>query len=117
MKKFDILLSESMRVTIRRVFGESASELIYRLSEKRSFARRGEVAENVEAFQAYLQRLVGAEISQIIVASSLRKLYTALRREYVEVERYLSLLDELDEVKFRLLMSLSNDNAGPPLHN
>lgn len=104
MEKFGELLSRSMDDTMRRVFGESASELIYRLMERHVSLRREEIGEKIEAFYAYLEKLLGSEEAQVIRATSLRRLYLKLRREYEEVERYFSFLDELYEIKFRLLI-------------
>jgi len=96
-------------MTLRRVFGESASELIYQLMERQVSLTREEVGEKIGAFHAYLKRLVGSEVSQIILANSLKWLCRELQREYEEVEKYFSLLDELYEVKFRLLASLQRE--------
>jgi len=103
VERFGELLSATMYVTMRQVFGESCSELIYRLMERQASLKREEVGEKIEAFQAYLQKLVGSEAAQIILATSLKELCTELRLEYEEIEKYLSLLDELYDVKFRLL--------------
>lgn len=104
MKRFGELLSETMNVTMRQVFGDSASELIYRLMERQVLLKREEVGEKIEVFHAFLQRLVGLEVAQIILASSLKDLCTLLRREYEEIEKYFLFLDELYDVKFRLLV-------------
>lgn len=103
MKGFGVLLSETMDVTMRQVFGESTSELIYRLMERQLSLKREEVGEKIEVFQAYLQKLVGSDVAQIILSTGLKELCTKLRREYEEVEKYFSFLDELYDVKFRLL--------------
>ena len=98
-----MLLSETMDVTMRQVFGASTSELIYRLMERQLSLKREEVGEKIEVFQAYLQKLVGLEVAQIILATGLKGLCLKLRREYEEVEKYFLLLDELYDVKFKLL--------------
>jgi len=103
VKGFGELLSETMSVTMMQVFGESCSELIYRLMERQVSLKREEVGEKIEAFQAYMNKLVGSEVAQIILATGLRGLCAGLRREYEEVEKYFLLLDELYDVKFRLL--------------
>jgi len=117
VEKFDALWSKAMYVTIKRVFGESASELIYRQAERQAFLRREQLGENVEVFQAYLQRLVGMEISQIILAASLKALCITLQREYEEIENHFSFLDELYRVKFKLLPPSSFDTACSPSYN
>jgi len=103
MRKFCVLLSETMDNTMKEVFGEPVSELIYRLMEKQASLKREEVGEKIEAFQAYLKKLVGSEVAQIILGIGLKELCSELRLEYEEVEKYFSLLDELYEVKFKLL--------------
>jgi len=105
VKKFGDMLSESMDVTMRQVFGESASELIYKLMERHVSLKRGEVGVKIEAFHAYLGRLVGSGVAQIILSIGLKGLCTELRREYEEIENYFWLLDELYEIKFGLLAS------------
>ncbi len=105
MKGFGELLFETMDDTIRQVFGESASELIYTLMQRHVLLKREEVGEKIEAFYAYLEKLLGSERAQIIQATSLKRLCLKLRREYEEVERYFSALDELYEIKFKLLAS------------
>jgi len=105
MERFGELLSDTMDDTMRQVFGETASELIYRLAERHVPLKREEVGEKVEAFYAYLEKLLGSERAQIIQNISLRRLCLKLRREYEEVEKYFWFLDELYEIKFNLLAS------------
>jgi len=112
VKRFGELLSGTMDVTLRQVFGESTSELIYRLMERQTSLKREEVGVKIEAFQAYLQKLVGSEVAQIILATSLKDLCSLLRREYEEIEKYFLLLDELYDVKSKLLvLSLKEDSS------
>jgi len=106
VKRFNQLLSETVDGTMRRVFGESASELIYRLMERQVSLRREEIGEKIEVFHAYVKMLVGSDVAHVILASSLKGLCSELRREYEEIERYFLLLDGLYEVKFRLLAPL-----------
>lgn len=103
MEKFDELLFETMDATLRQVFGESASELIYRLLERHLSLKREEIGEKIEALYACLEKLFGSEGAQIIRCTSLKRLCLVLRREYEEVEKYFSFLDELYEIKFRFL--------------
>jgi len=106
VEKFGELLSRTIDVTVKQMFGNSASKLIYRLMERQTSLKREEIGERFEAYQAYLERLVGLRVSQIILVASLKDLCTYLRREYEEVEKYFSVLDELYEVKFKLLTPL-----------
>jgi len=107
VRRFSELLSETINVTMRQVFGESAFELIYRLMERQASLKPEEVGEKIEAFQVYLQKVVGSEVAQILLATSLKGLCAELRREYEEIEKYFSFLDELYDVKFRLLAPFS----------
>jgi hypothetical protein len=115
MERFGGLLSGSLDVTIRQIFGDSASELIYSLMERQVHLKREEAGKNLEAFHAYVSRLVGSEIAQIILAGSLKRLCAEVEREYEQVESYFSLLDTLFEIKFKLLTSSSNEKC--PVHN
>jgi negative regulator of replication initiation len=109
MKRFGELLSVSLDATIRRIFGESASELIYSLMKRQAHLKPEEAGKNIEAFHAYVRRLVGSEIAQMILAESLKKLCAEVQREYEQVESHFSLLDVLYEIKFKLLTSSSNE--------
>jgi len=94
---------------MKKVFGESASDLIYQLMERQVSLTREETGEKIDAFHAYLKRLVGSEVSQIILTTRLKGLCCELQREYEEVEKCFSVLDELYEVKFRLLASFQKE--------
>lgn len=96
-------------VTIKRVFGESASELIYSVMERQASLNREEISEKIDDFQVYMRKLVGSEIAQIVLVTSLKDLCTRLQREYEEVEKYFSVLDELYEIKFNLLSPSSKE--------
>ncbi len=109
MKRFGELLSASLDVTMRQIFGESASELIISLVERQADVKREEAGKNIEAFHACVSRLVGSEIAQIILVGSLKKLCAEVQREYEQVESYFSVLDELYKIKFKLLTSSSNE--------
>jgi hypothetical protein len=106
MERFGDLLFEAIDDTMRLVFGESASELIYSLMERQVMVKREEVGEKIEVFYSYLEKLLGSEGARIIQATSLKRLCLKLRREYEEIEKYFSFLDELYETKFKLLASL-----------
>jgi hypothetical protein len=103
VEKFGELLYETMNDTLRRIFGESASELISRLTEKYGFLKPEEISEKNEAFYDYLERLLGLEGAQIVRNLSVKRLYFKLQREYEDTEKYFTLLDELYEIKFKLL--------------
>lgn len=104
MTKFGELWSEAIDVTIKGTFGMSGSSLIYELMERQASLKREELGEKVDAFHTYIEKLLGSEVALIVLASSLRILCDKLRRECEEVEKCFSVLDELYEVKFRLLV-------------
>ena len=104
MERFEELLFEAIDDTVRQVFGESNSELIYALMERHGMVKQKDVGERIEAFHAYLEKLVGSEGAQIIQATSIKRLCLKLQREYEEVEKYFTVLDELYEIKFKLLI-------------
>ena len=106
MKKFGELLLESIHSTVRLVFGESTSALIYTLTERQALLKREEIGEKIEVFYSYLEKLLGSEGAQIIHATCLKRLCLKLQREYKEVEMYFSFLDKLYEIKFKLLAPL-----------
>ena len=109
MKRFGELLSASLDVTMRQIFGESASELIISLVERQAGVKREEAGKKIEAFHACVSRLVGSEIAQMILVESLKKLCAEVQREYEQVESYFSFLDALYKVKFEILTSSSNE--------
>jgi len=106
MERFGELLFEAIDDTMRMVFGESASELVYSLMERHALLKREEFGEKIEVFFSYLEKLLGSEGARIIQNISLKRLCLKLRREYEEIEMYFSFLDELYEIKFKLLASL-----------
>ena len=55
-----------------------------------------------------MERLLGSEIAHVILAMSLKELCAKLQREYEQVESYFSFLDELYEIKFKLLAPMAN---------
>lgn len=109
MERFGELFSASLDGTMRQIFGESASELIISLVERQTGVKREEAGKNIEAFHAYVSRLVGSEIAQIILVASLKKLCAEVQREYEQVESHFSVLDELYEIKFKLLTPSPNE--------
>jgi len=104
MERFDVLLFEAIDDTIRLVFGEFASDLIYGFMERHVSLKRQEVGEKIEVFSSCLEKLLGSERALIVQAASLKRLCLKLRREYEQVERYFAILDELSEIKFKLLV-------------
>jgi hypothetical protein len=105
MKRFGELLFEATDDTMKLVFGKSASKLIYTFMERHVTVKREEIGEKIHDFYSYLEKLLGSKGAQIIQATSLKRLCLKLKREYEEVEMYFSFLDELYEIKFKLLAS------------
>jgi len=91
---------------MKHVFGKSASEIIYRFMERQAALEREEVGQHVELFYSYLEKLFGPEGTYTLRTACLKRLCTKLQHEYEEVEKYFSFLDELYEIKFRLLAPL-----------
>jgi len=104
MKRFSELLFETTDDTMRQIFGESTSEMIYGFMERQVIVKREEVGERMEVFYSYLEKLLGSEGAQIIRETGLRRLCLKLQREYEEIETYFSFLDKLYEIKFKLLV-------------
>ena len=103
MQRFSELFFEAMDDALREVFGESAYDLICRFMETHASLKREEFGETIEVVYVPLEKLLGSESTRIIQATSLKRLCLKLQREYEEVEKYFSVLDELYEIKFRLL--------------
>lgn len=112
MEQFGKLLFAATDDTVRLVFGESNAELIFNFVEARGFLRREDVGEKIDSFFDLLEELIGSKAAGLIKAVSLKSLCLRLRREYEEVERYFSVLDELYEAKFKLLaLSLREEGS------
>jgi len=112
MKRFGELLFETTDDTMKRIFGESTSEMIYGFMERQVMVKREEIGERMEIFYSYLEKLLGSEGEQIIRETSLRRLCLKLQREYEEIEAYFSFLDKLYEIKFKLLAPSSFSLTG-----
>ena len=113
MENFDDLMFESLDDTLRLVLGENASALIRSLTKQQS-ALKVEVNKNMDAIFAYLEKLIGKEGTQIIQTICIKRLCYKLKQEYEEVEAHFLLLDELYEMKFKLLAPLlKKENSAP----
>jgi len=104
LKQFDGLLLQTLDKTIRIIFGESAFQVVHEFLERHAPLKRG-IGQEVEAFCAFLEELLGSERAQMIYISSLRLLHYELQREYDDVRAHLLILDELDRLRFKLLIS------------
>jgi len=100
---------EALDDTLRRVLGESVSELIHSLTERQPSPELKQSGGNIETIISYLEKLIGKEGTQIIQTASIKRLCLKLKQEYEEVEDHFLFLDELYEMKFKLLVPLQNE--------
>lgn len=105
MEKFNELLSEALDDTLKLVLGERASDFIHSVVQ-RSPSPELAVEEDIDATIAYLEKLIGKEGAQIIHAASIKRLCLKIKKEYEDVEAHFLVLDELYEMKFKLLAPL-----------
>ena len=108
MDNFNELMFEALDDTLRRVLGENVSELTYSLTERQLSLKIKEFDGNLEVIISYLEKLLGKEGARIIHTISIRRLCKKLKQEYEEVEDHFLVLDELYEMKFKLLAPLVN---------
>lgn len=99
---------EALEDTLRRVLGENASKLIHSLTERRTALKLKAIGNNIDAILGYLEKLLGKEGARIIHATSIKRLCLKLKEEYEEVESHFTVLDELYDMKFKLLVPLLN---------
>lgn len=109
MKDFDELFWESVHSTIAWIFGEAPSELMCGLAERQASLKREENGVKIEVFHDYLEKLLGSERTQVVWAASLKCLVINLKQEYEEIKKHLSLLDQLYEAKFKLLVAADSE--------
>jgi len=82
--------------------------LIHSLTERRASLKLEAIGNNIEGILGYLEKLLGKKWARIIHATSIRRLWLKLKEEYEEVESHFSVLDELYDMKFKLLVPLLN---------
>ena len=109
MENFNDLMFEALDDTLRLMLGESVSELINSLKKRQSSLKLKEVGNNIDDIISYLEKLLGKEGAQIIQTVSIKRLCLKLKQEYEEVEAHFLFLDELYEIKFKLLAPLLNE--------
>jgi hypothetical protein len=112
LKQFDRLMLQSLNRTVRFIFGESASQIVWDFLDRHQSLKR-DIGQEIEAFCAFLDALLGSERAQVVYVASLRFLHHELQQEYARVQDYLAILDELDKLRLRLLASPGGQT--PPL--
>lgn len=109
MENFNDLMFAALEDTLRQVLGENVSKLIYSITEKRAALKLQTIGNNTDAVIDCLEKLLGKEGARIIHAASIKRLCLKLKEEYEEVESHFLVLDELYEMKFKLLAPLLNE--------
>ena len=107
---FNDLMFEALDDTLRTVLGERVFSLVHSLTQKHLSMEIDE-HQNVEAVMSYLEKLIGKEGARVLHSASIKRLCCKLRQEYEEVEAHFSVLDELYEMKFRLLTPLQKEKS------
>jgi len=111
------LMFEVLDDAIRMVLGENASNLIHSLTEKQLAPKIKESSNNIGTVMAYLEKLIGKEGVQIIQITSIKRLCHKIKQEYEDVEAHFLVLDELYEMKGKLLAPLQNEKNNHVDHN
>jgi len=85
--RLDDLLLSVVDETMRQIFREDATKVIYDYLENNFHLKREEIAEKPEVFSDGLERLLGSA-APVIEKMILKNLYCELRLEYAEKEGY-----------------------------
>jgi hypothetical protein len=109
VENFEELMFEALDDTLRRVLGKNISELIHSFKERQTQLKLTDISNNIDDIIAYLEKLIGKEGTQIIQTISIKRLFLKLKHEYEKVEAHFLLLDELYEMKFKLLAPLETE--------
>ncbi|MDG6221764.1 MAG: hypothetical protein IAX21_06370 [Candidatus Bathyarchaeota archaeon] len=111
MDAFDNLLGEALDDTLKIVLGNSVSDLIHKLTEKHLSTKITEKQNTIETKINYLEKLIGKEGTQVIQTATMKRLCLKLKNEYQEVEEHFLILDELYEMKLKMLFQLQNQKT------
>lgn len=111
MDYFGKLMFESLNEAVRLVLGENICQLIYSFIKRQPSLKLEEVGDKIGVVTSYLEKLLGKEGAQIIQTFGIKRLCLKLKREYEEVEDHFVFLDELYEIKFRLLVASSRERS------
>jgi len=87
MERLDDLLLKVVDETLREVFRETGTKVIYGYLENNSHLKREEIAEKPEVFSAGLERLM-VTAAPVIENLILKSLYSRLGLKFVEKEGY-----------------------------
>jgi hypothetical protein len=111
MDAFDTLMIEALDDTLRIVLGDSVSDLIHKLTEKHLSTKAKGNLNSMETKISYLEKLIGKEGVQVIQAQTMKRLCHKLKKEYQEVEEHFLILDELYEMKLKMLCQLQRQKT------
>jgi len=111
MDAFDRLMVEALDDTLRIVLGENVSDLIHSLTEKHIATKVTYNHDSIETKISYLEKLIGKEGVQVIQTETMKRLCHKLKKEYQEVEEHFLILDELYEMKLKMLCQLQNQKT------
>lgn len=97
MERLNDLMLNVVDETLKQIFGEAGTTLIYDYLENNCHLKREEIAKKPEVFSADLRKLLksGAPVIEKMV---LKNLYSKLQLEYEEKEGY-EFLDHIKELK------------------
>ena len=82
-EKLDNMLLEAVDETMRQIFREDATKVIYNYLENNSHLKREEIAEKPEVFSVGLERLLGSA-APVIEKLILKNLYSKLELKFEE---------------------------------
>ena len=99
METLDNLLLETVDKTMKQVFTETGTKVIYDFLESNSHLKREEIAEKPKVFSTGIKKLLGSG-GPVIEKIVLKNLYSALQLEFEEKEDY-TFSDHVKELKGR----------------
>lgn len=114
MKTFDDLMIEALDDTLKMVLGKDISKLIHSYKKRQTALKIDEIKDSLDDVMMYLEKLIGKESTQIIQTISIKRLCYKLKSEYEEVESHFTFLDELYEMKFKLLAPIKSEKQSEP---
>ena len=118
MDAFDTIMVEALDDTLRIVLGDRVSDLIHSLTKKHFETKITLNHNNIEFKINYLEKLIGKEGVQVIQKLTMKRLCQKLKKEYHEVEEHFLILDELYEIKLKMLSQLQiQKTKGAESHN